>query len=49
MKEVTIVHHKQKYIGTAAKGFIELLTIYVNKNRLNEGKIAQQNGQLNLN
>lgn len=31
IREVTIVHHKQKYIGTAAKGFIELLIAHVNK------------------
>jgi DNA-binding transcriptional LysR family regulator len=31
IREVTIVHHKQKYIGTAAKGFIELLIAYVNR------------------
>jgi hypothetical protein len=30
---VAIVHHKQKYIGTAAKGFIEILINYINGNR----------------
>ena len=34
IREVTIVHHKQKHIGTAAKGFIELLISYVNRNKL---------------
>jgi DNA-binding transcriptional LysR family regulator len=32
IKEVSIVYHKQKYIGTAAKGFIEILRNFVNEN-----------------
>jgi len=31
IREVTIVHHKQKHLGTAAKGFIELLNSHVNR------------------
>lgn len=31
IREVTIVHHKHKHIGTAAKGFIELLISHVNR------------------
>ncbi|MGM0827662.1 MAG: LysR family transcriptional regulator [Bacillota bacterium] len=31
IREVTIVHHKQKHLGTAAKGFIELLIGHVNR------------------
>lgn len=31
IREVTIVHHKQKHLGTAAKGFIELLISHVNR------------------
>jgi DNA-binding transcriptional LysR family regulator len=34
IREVTIVHHKQKYIGTAAKGFIELLISHVNRSNV---------------
>lgn len=33
IKEVSIVHHKQKYIGTAAKGFIEILMNFINENK----------------
>ncbi|UNJ81403.1 LysR family transcriptional regulator (plasmid) [Bacillus sp. CMF21] len=33
IREVTIVHHKQKYIGTAARGFIEILIKYMKENR----------------
>ncbi|PAE40529.1 LysR family transcriptional regulator [Bacillus sp. 7884-1] len=33
IKKVSIVHHKQKYIGSAAKGFIELLMNFINENR----------------
>ncbi|TDL75373.1 LysR family transcriptional regulator [Rhodococcus qingshengii] len=33
IKEVYIVHHKQKYIGTAAKGFIEILVNFINENK----------------
>jgi DNA-binding transcriptional LysR family regulator len=33
IKSVVIVHHKQKYIGTAAKGFIEILMNFINENR----------------
>lgn len=28
-REITIVHHKQKYLGTAARGFIELFMKYI--------------------
>jgi DNA-binding transcriptional LysR family regulator len=31
IREVTIVHHKNKHIGTAAKGFIKLLISHVNR------------------
>lgn len=31
IREVSIVHHKQKHLGTAAKGFIELLISHVNR------------------
>ncbi|MEH6936755.1 LysR family transcriptional regulator, partial [Bacillus sp. JJ664] len=34
-KEVIIVHHKQKHIGTVAKGFIDLLIENVKMNRYN--------------
>ncbi len=33
IREVTIVHHKQKYIGSAARGFIEILIKYMKENR----------------
>lgn len=33
VKEVSIVYHKQKYIGTAAKGFIEILIKFINENK----------------
>ncbi|QIZ08525.1 LysR family transcriptional regulator [Priestia megaterium] len=33
IKEVSIVHHKHKYIGTAAKGFIEILMNFINENK----------------
>ncbi|PAE40346.1 LysR family transcriptional regulator substrate-binding protein [Bacillus sp. 7884-1] len=33
IKEVSIVHHKQKYIGTAAKGFIEILMNFINNHK----------------
>lgn len=32
-REVTIIHHKQKYIGTAARGFIEILIKYLEEKR----------------
>jgi len=35
-KEITIVHHKEKYIGYAARGFINLLMEYVKETKLNE-------------
>lgn len=35
-KEIAIVHHKEKYIGSAARNFIDLLVAYVNKTRLYE-------------
>ena len=33
IKEVSMVYHKQKYIGTAAKGFIEILMNFINENK----------------
>lgn len=33
IREVTIVHLKQKYIGTAASGFIEILNNYIKESR----------------
>jgi DNA-binding transcriptional LysR family regulator len=33
IKEVSIVHHKQKFMGTAAKGFIEILMNFINENK----------------
>jgi hypothetical protein len=30
---VSIFHHKQKYIGTAAKGFIKVLMNFINGNK----------------
>jgi DNA-binding transcriptional LysR family regulator len=36
-KEVSIVHHKQKHLGAAAKGFIELLISHVNRCYMNCG------------
>ncbi|MBV7509085.1 LysR family transcriptional regulator [Bacillus sp. sid0103] len=35
-KEIAIVHHKEKYIGHAARCFIDLLVAYVEKTKLNE-------------
>ncbi|MGG1678498.1 LysR family transcriptional regulator [Neobacillus sp. NRS-1170] len=35
-KEIAIVHHKEKYIGSAARSFIDLLIAYVKKTKLNE-------------
>jgi len=32
-REVTVIHHKQKYIGTAARGFIELLIKFMEGKR----------------
>lgn len=39
LKEVTIVHHKQKHIGKAARGFIDLLIDHVKMNRSNIGDL----------
>ncbi len=36
-KEVAIVHHKEKYIGTAARNFIDLLLSHVNEKKLYVG------------
>ncbi|MFJ5763461.1 LysR family transcriptional regulator [Neobacillus sp. NPDC093182] len=36
IREVSIVHHKQKYIGTVAKGFIEILVNFINENKVLE-------------
>jgi len=41
-KEITIVHHKEKYIGFAARGFIDLLTAYVKESKLNEGVYCEK-------
>ncbi|WP_129691759.1 LysR family transcriptional regulator [Gottfriedia acidiceleris] len=35
-KEIAIVHHKEKYIGSAARNFIDLLVAYVNLTSLYE-------------
>ncbi|WP_026565614.1 LysR family transcriptional regulator [Bacillus sp. UNC41MFS5] len=35
-KEIAIVHHKEKYIGSAARSFIDLMVAYVEKTKLNE-------------
>ncbi|MEH7305559.1 LysR family transcriptional regulator [Neobacillus drentensis] len=35
-KEIAIVHHKEKYIGYAARCFIDLMVAYVEKTKLNE-------------
>ncbi|MGG3466275.1 LysR family transcriptional regulator substrate-binding protein [Neobacillus pocheonensis] len=34
--EIAIIHHKEKYIGSAARSFIDLLVAYVEKTKLNE-------------
>ncbi|MEH6995006.1 LysR family transcriptional regulator [Neobacillus drentensis] len=34
--EIAVVHHKEKYIGSAARSFIDLLIAYVKKTKLNE-------------
>ncbi|WP_141529515.1 LysR family transcriptional regulator, partial [Bacillus sp. AFS001701] len=36
-KEIAIVHHKEKYIGSAARNFIDLLVAYVNLTSLDVG------------
>lgn len=41
-REVTIIHHKQKYIGTAARGFIELLMKYIEEKKINDGSPERQ-------
>ncbi|MFB5195853.1 LysR family transcriptional regulator [Neobacillus sp. KR4-4] len=41
IKEVSIVHHKQKYIGTAAKGFIEILVNFINENKALEERYKE--------
>ncbi|MEH7350493.1 LysR family transcriptional regulator [Gottfriedia acidiceleris] len=35
-KEIAIVHHKEKYIGSAARNFIDLLVAYVNLTSLDK-------------
>jgi DNA-binding transcriptional LysR family regulator len=42
IKEITIIHHKQKYIGTAAKGFIEILMNFIKKNKALEETILER-------
>lgn len=33
-REIGIVHHKEKYLGYAARGFIELLTLFVKQRKM---------------
>ncbi|PET47233.1 LysR family transcriptional regulator, partial [Bacillus sp. AFS001701] len=45
-KEIAIVHHKEKYIGSAARNFIDLLVAYVNLTSLYVG--GTENTLINL-